>query len=328
MRLSRIDKINDLYNRGLKTAARYLLKRVECEVRRKVFRQRFTVVDVNDCKMYVDLNDSGISRTLMTFGTREKEHIYILKKYLRPGDVVLDIGANIGYYVLIEAQIIGNQGRIYAIEPSPSNIEILKKNISLNGIEKIVEVNQIGISNKTSVKRFYVSHMSNLGTFFPARYYGDGIVDERSPTIDVNTVSISDFVSDKKEIAMIRMDIEGYEVEAFEGMIPLLKERNFAPRILFETHRPKYDDKKHSMRDALKAMFKYGYYPLIIVSNNHPKGEFLKRGYKPETLIHTDGYVRGIYYGVTNKDAIDFICDIGFVRAVLLERRQIDKSDI
>jgi FkbM family methyltransferase len=321
MRLRRIEKIKDLYNRGLTIAVRYLLKRVECEVRRKVFRQRFTIVDVNDCKMYVDLNDPGISRTLMTFGTREKEHIYILKKYLRPGDVVLDIGANIGYYVLIEAKIIGPQGRIYAIEPSPSNVEILKKNINLNGIEEIVEINQMGISNKASVGKFYISHMSNLGSFFPTRYYGDSILEEKSPTIDVKTVSILDFVSDKKEIAMIRMDIEGYEVEAFEGMIPLLKEGSFAPRILFETHRPKYDDKNHSMRDVLKVMFKYGYYPKIIVSDNHPKGEFLKKGYKPETLIYTDGYWRGIYYGVTNKDAIDLICDIGFVRAVLLERK-------
>jgi hypothetical protein len=37
-------------------------------------------------------------------------------------------------------------------------------------------------------------------------------------------------------------------------------------------------------------------------------------------LIRTDGYWRGIYYGVTNNDAIEFICDVGFVRAVLLER--------
>jgi hypothetical protein len=117
------------------------------------------------------------------------------------------------------------------------------------------------------------------------------------------------------------MDIEGYEVEVFEGMMPLLENKNFSPKILFETHRPKYDDNHHSMRNVLIKMFKYGYYPKIVVSNNHPKGEFLKRGYKPEKLIHTDGYWRGIYYGVANKDAIEFICDIGFVRAVLLERR-------
>ena len=75
------------------------------------------------------------------------------------------------------------------------------------------------------------------------------------------------------------------------------------------------------MRKKLLKMFEYGYYPKIIVSNDHPKGEFQKRGYKPEALIYTDGYWRGIYYGASNKDAIDFICDIGFVRAVLLERK-------
>ncbi len=163
--------------------------------------------------------------------------------------------------------------------------------------------------------------MSNLGTFSPTRYYGENSMTKSSPTISTKTTNIPDFIVDKKTIDFIRMDIEGYEVEVFEGMMPLLEDKNFSPKILFETHRPKYDDTHHSMRKTLIKMFKYGYYPKIVVSDNHPKGEFLKRGYKPEALIHTDGYWRGIYYGVANKDAIDFICDIGFVRAVLLERK-------
>ena len=321
VKLSFKDRIQDLCNRGTSTMLKYLLKRVSYEFRKKLLKQRFVEIDVHNYRMIVDLNDPGISRTLIHFGTREKDHIYILNKELSSGSVIIDLGANIGYYALMEANIVGNDGYIYALEPSPSNVDLLRKNVSLNNYNAIVEVFQMGGSNKTGKENFYTSEMSNLGTFSPTRYYGKSSMTKSSPTIFVKTINIPDFIVDKKTIDFIRMDIEGYEVEVFEGMMPLLKNKSFSPKILFETHRPKYDDNHHSMRKVLIQMFEYGYYPKIIVSNDHPKGEFLKRGYKPETLIHTDGYRRGIYYGVSNNDAIDFVCDIGFVRAVLLERR-------
>jgi len=315
------DKIQDLHNRGTSTMLKYLLKRGSYGFRKKLLKQRFVEINVHNYRMIVDLNDPGISRTLIHFGTREKDHIYILNKELSSGNVIIDLGANIGYYALMEANIVGSDGYVYALEPSPSNADMLRKNISLNNYNGIVGVFQMGASNKTGEEQFYTSEMSNLGTFYPTRYYGKSSMTKSSPSISIKTTTIPDFVVDKKPIDFIRMDIEGYEVEVFEGMMPLLKNNSFSPKILFETHRPKYDDTHHSMRKTLIKMFKRGYYPKIIVSNDHPKGEFLKRGYTPETLIHTDGYWRGIYYGVANKDAIDFICDIGFVRAVLLERR-------
>jgi len=321
VKLSFKDKIQDLYNRGTSTMLKYLLKRGSYEFRKRVLKQRFVEISVHNYRMIVGLNDPGISRTLILFGTREKDHIYILNKELSSGDVVFDLGANIGYYALMEANLVGNNGYVYAIEPSPSNVDVLRKNIFLNNYNDIVEVFQMGASNKTGKENFYISEMSNLGTFSPTRYYGKSSMTKSSPSISTKTTNIPDFIVDKKPIDLMRMDIEGYEVEVFEGMMPLLENKNFSPKILFETHRPKYDDNHHSMRNVLIKMFKYGYYPKIVVSNNHPKGEFLKRGYKPEKLIHTDGYWRGIYYGVANKDAIEFICDIGFVRAVLLERR-------
>lgn len=321
MKMSLRDKVYDLCSRGISPAVKYLIRRCIYEFRKRVLRQRLIDIKVHDFRMNIDLNDPGISRTLMLFGTREKEHIYILKRELSPGNVVLDIGANIGYYVLMEAGIVGQSGYIYAMEPSPSNVDILKRNIFLNKLENQVEVFHMGASNKTGVERFYLSEMSNLGTFFPKRFFGEKNIGKDALTIDVKTISIPDFVAGRRPVDFMRMDIEGYEVEVFEGIIPMLKDSGFSPKILFETHRPKYDETSHSMRNALKEMFKYGYYPKIIVSNDHPKGEFLSRGYKPETLIFTDGYWRGIYYGVKSEDAIEFICDIGFVRAVLLERR-------
>ena len=133
------DKIQDLRNRGTSTMLKYLLKRGSYEFRKKLLKQRFVEINVHNYRMIVDLNDPGISRTLIHFGTREKDHIYILNKELSSGSVIIDLGANIGYYTLMEANIVGNDGYVYALEPSPSNVDMLRKNISLNNYDGIAE---------------------------------------------------------------------------------------------------------------------------------------------------------------------------------------------
>ena len=82
--------------------------------------------------MYLDPRDKGISRTLLLFGERELDHRIILKKVLSKNMKVFDIGANIGYYVLMESSIIGEKGKIIAVEPLPKNMQLLKKNLDLN----------------------------------------------------------------------------------------------------------------------------------------------------------------------------------------------------
>ena len=139
VKLSFKDKIQDLCNRGISTMLKYLLKRGLYEFRKRVLKQRFVEINVHNYRMIVDLNDPGISRTLILFGTREMDHIYVLNKELSPGNVVIDLGANVGYYALMEANLVGNGGYVYAIEPSPSNVDMLRKNISLNDYDGIVE---------------------------------------------------------------------------------------------------------------------------------------------------------------------------------------------
>jgi len=271
--------------------------------------------------MLLDANDPGISRTLALFGTREKEHIYILQRELKEGMVVLDIGANIGYYALMEAALVGAQGHVYAVEPSPQNYLLLKKNVELNHFEKVIDIFHIGISDRIGDAKLYLSSSSNLHTFHPEKYnytQDDYLSDN---VIDVAITTISEFVKDKKKIDLIRMDIEGYEVEAFQGMMKILEDDYFSPKILFETHRPKYDDKKHSIKKALSNLFKAGYYVKIIVSNCDSMSKFRERNYHPEILINTDFVERGIYKNVNKEDALYFISDAGYVRAVLLERK-------
>ena len=99
----------------------------------------------------------GIGRALYVYGSRELDHKWMLTEELFPGNVVLDLGANIGYYAIMEAKIVGSSGKIYAIEPDPRNIEILKKNIKLNNIDGIFDLEEGAISNEDKKTEFIKS---------------------------------------------------------------------------------------------------------------------------------------------------------------------------
>jgi len=261
--------------------------------------------------MVLDLYDNGLSRTLIFFGTRELDHKLVLERELKEGMTLLDLGANIGYYAIMESRLIGESGFIYALEPAPSNVNLLKNNIKLNNIDNMIEVHQMGGSNKTGIEKLFFSAKSNLHSF---------VADKNSSgeMVDVPTTTIPDFCKGKRKIDFIRMDIEGYEVEVLEGLLPGLEDDDFRPSILFEIHRPKYTN-THTIKPSLEAMFEKGYHAKIIVSNEGPWAKFSEYGYKADIIFPTDGWMRGLYYNISNEDAINFICNIGGVRAVFLK---------
>lgn len=312
-------RIYSLKYYGLLKTCRYIKNRLSVRYRRDWLKERFLLKELHGFQMYLDLTDPGLSYTLAVYSTRERDQIYLIRNELREGMVVLDIGSNIGFYPLLEASLVGKQGKIYALEPSPQNFDLLSRNIELNHQSDVIEKYRVGASNKDGIEKFYLYAMSNLHTLNPETY--------RYPqkyrpieSIDIRVVSVADFVRDKKPIDFLRMDIEGHEVEVLEGMVQAIEQYGLSPSILFEIHIKKYDDIHHSMRAPLVKLFELGYYAKTIISNDDSKPKFREKGYKPSLIVKTDGVYRGLYNGISQKDTIEFICDIGFVRAVLLER--------
>lgn len=296
-----------------------------CYFYRTLMGTRYIEKRVNDYRMLLDFWDAGISRALFLYGTREKDHIIILGQELKVGMTVLDLGANIGYYSIMMGKMVGPSGKIYAVEPSLSNYFLLNLNIKLNDLEDVVERFNIGISNETGTGKFYQSEKSNLHTFYPKVHSGDKHESLTDVTpVDVPIMTIGDFKEGRRNIDLIRMDIEGFEVEVFDSMISLLKDKDFKPMVLFEVHQPRYDDKEHNMRKCLTALFDEGYYVKALASNLHEdSGEkiFGAKGYKPEEVIKTDGMKRGLFYNISNDDAMEFMCDADYTRTVLLKRK-------
>ena len=85
-------------------------------VLRKIFRVRYYERRVHNYRLLLDLHDQGISKELMIRRDREQEHAFILREVLKPGMTVFDLGANIGYYSVMMAKLVGADGKIYAVE--------------------------------------------------------------------------------------------------------------------------------------------------------------------------------------------------------------------
>src|SRR5579872_1066764 len=126
-------RYNELFFRGSVffqeqfDAFRYNLKN-------RVSREKYRIVQVNGFPMYIFLEDNGISRDLYLYRHREKFAVEFFKSFVRDDDVIIDIGANIGYYVLLERELAPN-GRIFACEPAPFNRNLLEMNLALNNVE-------------------------------------------------------------------------------------------------------------------------------------------------------------------------------------------------
>ena len=190
-------------------------------------------VEIEGEKMYLDEVDA---LCLSINGIHEKLVTNLIKKEIHSGDVVLDIGAHIGYYTLQFANLVGSTGKVYAFEPEPKNFELLKKNVQINKHDNVVLIQKI-VSDKDGIVEFFISKFDSIGNkLFKS--------DESGSSIKVGSTTLDEYFKDlKKKIDFIKMDIQGGEGKATLGMKNLLKEnknlkiiQQWAPEPLKQNH--------------------------------------------------------------------------------------------
>lgn len=164
-------------------------------------------------KMFLDPRDS---LNLSIDGIYEEYETELVKKEIKRGDVILDLGANIGYYTLIFAKLVGESGKVFAFEPDPDNFALLKKNVENNGYQNVVLINK-AISDKTGKLKLYINKEDNKGDHRIHDWH-DG-----RESIEIESIKLDDYFKNYNgKIDFIKMDIQGAEFEAVQGMFHLL----------------------------------------------------------------------------------------------------------
>lgn len=131
----------------------------------KIFRLiKPKYVDVKEgFRLYLFNQKDLISDYIAFSGEYEPFIAEVMKKNIKKGDVVVDIGSHIGYFTILMSKLVGEAGKVYAFEPEQKNFELLKKNIEFNKCSNVI-LNQIAITDYTGKIKLYLTNKSNSGT--------------------------------------------------------------------------------------------------------------------------------------------------------------------
>jgi FkbM family methyltransferase len=161
--------------------------------------------------MYVRLDDWAVGARVAVKRQYEPHVSRVMRSRIQPGMVVVDVGANIGYYSLLAARLVGSAGKVIAFEPGADNVELIQRSARANGFGQI-ETHRLAVADREGEVRFNMDdsnggiHRGELG---------------RNAVL-VRSVSLDEQLRDEPRVDAIKIDIEGAEGLALRGMSAIL----------------------------------------------------------------------------------------------------------
>ena len=226
--------------------------------------------------------DTGEGGDLLLYGIYSPFETALLRKLVKPGMTAVDIGAHIGYFTVMMADVVGDAGHVYAFEPEQRNFELLSKNIALNKFSNVSLYN-MALLDKSGRRDLYLD-ASNLGNFSFAKENIPSVSVKGKVAVDTSTL---DEVLPHVKVDFVKIDIQGAEALAISGGEKLLSYvktmiiefwpyglRNFGSDPF--SFLKKLLEKGFSiyvMDEARKMFKKTTPEKLIQVSNNRPQGK-------------------------------------------------------
>ena len=199
-------------------------------------------------------------------GLYEPDLTRLIEATVKPGMTVVDAGANVGYYTLIAARLVGRTGRIYAFEPDPLNYSYLIQNVDANDYSYVKTVPK-ALSNETGMTKFIEDPRGAEGFVTSASDF--------QSALDVPTVTLDDFFSGEgwPTVHIMKMDIEGSEKNALSGMSELSR-RNPQMRLIMELNTPAIARSGNTVNDVAYLLRELGFLG----------GYIIEAGYRPFSI--------------------------------------------
>jgi len=178
---------------------------------------------LDDVSMSVEIGNV-IEEEILT-GSYDPESSRIIRKFVKPGDVCIDVGANVGAITVLLAKQTGRTGQVLAFEPGPPYLQKLRSNLDLNpGLKGVVTIVNMGLSDKN-------------GTLFwqadPEHPYNAGLMSSDGISVPVTTLDQYLFEHNLPRLDFVKIDVESMELEVLRGGREVLT--RFQPVVLFET---------------------------------------------------------------------------------------------
>jgi FkbM family methyltransferase len=154
--------------------------------------------------------------------TRHEDEI--IERFLpKQGDIVVDIGAHIGLYTVISSKRVGSNGKVVAIEPDPSNFEMLNRNIKLNQLTNVLPLNYAVYSKETKVKLYLPEEKSGHTIYNTMMVLDRAKANEKFVEVNANTLdNLLQENGIEQQLNWIKIDVEGAEFEVLKGSADIL----------------------------------------------------------------------------------------------------------
>lgn len=194
----------------------------------------------------------------MFLGKYEKREINMLKNILRPGDVFIDVGANIGYFSAVAAGLVGETGAVHSFEPVPEYFQRLQNLARMNPAYKII-TNQCALGEREETARIDITCFSNIGWNTMVTSFMKPA--ERKQTITVPVRRFDNYIKEHNlnNIALIKIDVEGYEFPVLKGSRDFLGTARNRPPILCEINPAACPLMGYHLKDLFDYMKGFGY---------------------------------------------------------------------
>lgn len=217
---------------------------------RKTFRHGISyeldISDIVDWFIYYGFND--ISRTK-------------LYSFIKKDNIVFDIGANVGDVSLHFAKLVGNRGIVHSFEPDSTNYCRFQRNLNINKFSNII-LNKKGLGNKNASYKIYTLNEKNKGM---NRIINDSKESNEYREIQVITLDEYCETSNIKNIDLIKIDVEGFELNVLKGGIHTIN--NFHPTLFIELDDQNLVEQGDSAKDLVLFLEEKGYYSINASTN-------------------------------------------------------------
>jgi FkbM family methyltransferase len=248
-------------------------------------------VDLGGYQLLVPTRDPDFGANIYHHRQYEEPVRQVVRDHLREGHVCIDIGANIGVMTFLAASLVGASGRVIAVEPNPANVQLLYRSIVLNGFTN-VEVLPLAASNTRSV--FSLTGRSNTHLVGPREPAAGGHF--------VQSIALDQWLGDLPRLDFVKLDIEGHEPPALEGMWQLVT--RYRPTLLTEFNPRCLAIQKQDGAGYLRSILSV--YPRVRVISHfgddevfasadavmgfweHRAAEISRQGLLPPGLLHFD----------------------------------------
>ncbi len=225
---------------------------------------------------------STVKEHLFFFNKYEDYETQLVKKIVKAGDTVFDVGANFGWYTIIASKLVGSSGRVLAFEMVPNIVKEFERNIELNHLERNITIENIALGENTGTIGYFYSEDQEMGNFRSdlllkgsrALVTGNSKMMTLDDYVELNSINKVDF---------IKCDIDGAEVLFLRGARKTIETKR--PVIIMEVNERAQKAQGHSCREIFEELERVGYAFFSLRFNLKPIGASgFRRNFKDNIL--------------------------------------------